>query len=77
MKYSSKFYSRINYIFKLKKIKFLYLTKMQQQQTSTSTQSNQANFDKKTFNQNEKPKDVRKANILAAKGMFFIFKLFL
>ncbi len=50
---------------------------MQQQQTSTSTQSNQANFDKKTFNQNEKPKDVRKANILAAKGMFFIFKLFL
>ena len=26
------------------------------------------NFDKKAFNQNEKPKDVRKANILAAKG---------
>jgi hypothetical protein len=26
------------------------------------------NYDKKAFNQNEKPKDVRKANILAAKG---------
>jgi len=26
------------------------------------------NFDKKAFNTNEKPKDIRKANILAAKG---------
>ena len=26
------------------------------------------NVDKKVYNQNEKPKDVRKANILAAKG---------
>ncbi len=26
------------------------------------------NLEKKVFNQNEKPKDVRKANIIAAKG---------
>lgn len=37
---------------------------MQQQTGSNQHQ----NFDKKTFNQNEKPKDVRKANIIAAKG---------
>ena len=37
---------------------------MQQQ---ANTQQNQ-NFEKKVFNQNEKPKDVRKSNIIAAKG---------
>jgi hypothetical protein len=40
---------------------------MQQQATSTQPQ----NLDKKTFNQNEKPKDVRKANIIAAKGIIY------
>ncbi len=32
------------------------------------TSSQPMNFDKKVFNQNEKPKDVRKSNIIAAKG---------
>lgn len=43
---------------------------MQQQATSNTSGSNQTsqNMDKKTFNQNEKPKDVRKSNIIAAKG---------
>lgn len=36
--------------------------------TNVNTQNQVQNFDKKTFNPNEKPKDVRKANILAAKG---------
>ncbi len=37
---------------------------MQQQASPAQPQS----FEKKIFNQNEKPKDVRKANIIAAKG---------
>jgi len=37
---------------------------IQNQQQAQNTQ----NVDKKVFNQNEKPKDVRKANILASKG---------
>ena len=36
----------------------------QSQQPAQNTQ----NMDRKVFNTNEKPKDVRKANILAAKG---------
>ena len=40
-----------------------------QQQTNFNQQQN---FEKKSFNQNEKPKDVRKANIIAAKGEFFL-----
>ena len=40
---------------------------MQQQ---TNTQQLQ-NLEKKFFNQNEKPKDVRKSNILAAKGKYY------
>lgn len=31
-------------------------------------QTSNQNLDAKVFNQNEKPKDVRKSNILAAKG---------
>jgi hypothetical protein len=38
------------------------------QQVQTSDHSHNKNFDKKAFNTNEKPKDIRKANILAAKG---------
>jgi len=37
------------------------------QQPQQAAQFSQ-NVDKKVFNSNEKPKDVRKANILAAKG---------
>ncbi len=36
---------------------------IQNQQPAQNTQT-----DRKVFNQNEKPKDVRKANILASKG---------
>lgn len=35
-----------------------------------SISSNTANFDKKNFNTNDKPKDVRRSNIIAAKGNF-------
>ena len=42
---------------------------MQQQASNTASSSQPSqNVDKKTFNQNEKPKDVRKSNIIAAKG---------
>lgn len=37
--------------------------------SSSNTHSfNSANFDKKNFNGQEKPKDIRRGNILAAKG---------
>lgn len=40
-------------------------------QPSGSQQAyNSANFDKKTFTGQEKPKDVRRGNIIAAKGKF-------
>lgn len=45
---------------------------MQMQQQANSQLA--SSFDKKTFNQNEKPKDVRKSNIIAAKGIYIIAK---
>ena len=43
-------------------------------QQGTSTTAPVANtLDKKTFNNQEKPKDIRKSNIIAAKGIFYIY----
>ncbi len=42
---------------------------MQASAQPSGTQSfNSSNFDKKTFSGQEKPKDVRRGNIIAAKG---------
>ncbi len=43
---------------------------MQQSATisAPSTNNSTQGFDKKTFNTQEKPKDIRKSNIIAAKG---------
>lgn len=44
--------------------------------SSSNTQPfNSANFDKKNFNTQEKPKDIRKGNILAARGTLKFNKL--
>jgi hypothetical protein len=43
------------------------------QQSQQPAQNTYQNVDKKVFNTNEKPKDVRKANILAAKGNDYFF----
>jgi hypothetical protein len=37
-------------------------------QASNTQAFNSSNFDKKDFSGNEKPKDIRRGNILAAKG---------
>ena len=46
---------------------------MQQGTISTASVTNNVNaLDKKTFNNQEKPKDVRKSNIIASKGIIHI-----
>jgi hypothetical protein len=45
---------------------------MQSSSTSSNTQPfNSSNFEKKNFNGQEKPKDIRRGNILAARGNYF------
>ena len=46
---------------------------MQQGSSTTAPVTNTTNsLDKKTFNNQEKPKDIRKSNIIASKGIIHI-----
>jgi hypothetical protein len=45
---------------------------MQAQSSSSQASFNSTNFEKKNFNGLEKPKDVRRGNIISAKGNFKI-----
>ena len=43
---------------------------MQQSATTSAPATSTQSLDKKTFNTQEKPKDIRKSNIIAAKCIF-------